>query len=151
MIWNSFYLFVPLCHLGTLWLLGTLYDERAYMDPNVWERRLKTHSLTSGSNVNQLWQLRWSAVTISFFLPFTCRIPGLISLLSPQVTSLSIALLFAKAVRNSWPLVCNRWSHDGNFNSLSLYQKPRTRWAIGGRWLQSPASQDGDGEKRVFM
>ena len=25
------------------------------------------------------------------------------------------------------------------------------RWAIGGRWLQSPASQDGDGEKRVFM
>ena len=26
-----------------------------------------------------------------------------------------------------------------------------SRWAIGGRWLQSPASQDGDGEKRVFM
>ena len=27
---------------------------------------------------------------------------------------------------------------------------PNTRWAIGGRWLQSPASQHGDGGKPAF-
>ena len=27
---------------------------------------------------------------------------------------------------------------------------PLSRWAIGGRWLQSPASQDGDGGKPAF-
>ena len=60
--------------------------------------------------------------------------------------------------RDRWP--CQYWMFGAMCliddavtvqNRICLYPLSHaSRWAIGGRWLQSPASQDGDGGKPAF-